>query len=78
MAELFTAKYTLLWALALGGALFFPVRKLIWVVYVRRSEKGSPADEAQRMALRKRAAFTSALICFVFSYFYTAHLLSGR
>ena len=78
MAEIFTAKYMLLWALILGGALFLPVRQFVWVLFVRRVEKDGPADEATQSALKRRAAFSAALICFVFSYFYTAYLFSGR
>jgi hypothetical protein len=78
MVDLFTAKYMLFWALALGAALFLPIRRLVWVLYVRRAEKDGPADEAKQTALKRRASYSSALICFVFSYFYTAHLFSGR
>ncbi len=78
MAELFIAKYMFLWVLARGGALFFPIRKLIWVLYVRRAEKDGPADEAAQSTLKRRAGFSAVLICFVFSYFYTAYLFSGR
>ena len=28
-----------LWTLILGAALFFPIRQLIWVLYVRRKQK---------------------------------------
>lgn len=51
MAEIFTAKYMLLWALILGGALFLPVRQFVWVLFVRRVEKDGPADEATQSAL---------------------------
>ena len=78
MAELFTAKYMLLWALALAVALFLPVRQLIWVLYVRRAERdGSETSDEERLALRKRAGMTAALLCFVFSYFYMSHLFRG-
>ncbi len=75
MAELFSAKYMLLWALALAAALFAPVRRLIWVLYVRRAEReGETAPEEERLALRRRAGVTALLLCFVFSYFYMAYL----
>lgn len=78
MAELFTAKYVLLWVLALGAALFLPVRQLIWVLYVRRAERdGSETSDEERLALRKRAGVTAVLLCFVFSYFYMNHLFRG-
>lgn len=77
MAELFTAKYQLLWMAALAIALFFPVRQLIWVVSVRRAERDGRQDETRRQLLRRRAAATAALLVFVFSYFYTNSLF-GR
>lgn len=78
MAALFSAKYMLLWALALGAALFLPVRQLIWVLYVRRAEQdGAETSGEERLALRRRAGVTAALLSFVFSYFYAAHLFRG-
>lgn len=70
MAELFTAKYTILWIVVLAAALFVPVRRLIWVLSVRKAERDGQADEARRRALRKRAGVTAALLGFVFAYFY--------
>lgn len=75
MAELFTAKYMLLWVIALAAALFLPVRQLIWVLYVRRAERdGSETSDEERLALKNRAGMTAILLCFVFSYFYMNHL----
>ena len=68
-----------IWALVLGLALFFPVRQLIWALSVRRAEKREgPTDEARRQSLKRRAAVTTALLSFVFAYFYTATLMSER
>ncbi len=68
-----------IWALLLALALFFPVRQLIWALAVRRTEKREgPTDEARRQVLKRRAAATAALLSFVFAYFYTATLMSGR
>lgn len=77
MAELFTAKYQILWAILLAAALFLPVRKLIWVLSVRRAERkqDGPSDEALQAKLKTRAGWTSALLCFVFAYFYTATIM---
>ena len=69
-----TAQYDWLWAIALTGALFLPVRRLIWVLYVRRAERDGNEDEARRAALRHRAGITALLLCFVFSYFYVSTL----
>ena len=68
-----------IWTLVLALALFFPVRQLIWALSVRRAEKREgPTDEARRRSLKRRAAVTAALLSFVFAYFYTATLISGR
>lgn len=79
MAELFTAKYHLLWALLLAVALFLPVRHLIWVLSVRRVQRrtGSPADGELQQRLKRRAGVTAGLLCFVVAYFYTATWWSG-
>jgi len=78
MTELFTAEFQWLWTIVLGLALFFPVRSLIWSLAVRRAIKkeGGITDE-QRLGLKKRAAMTSILLCFVFAYFYTASLFTS-
>lgn len=72
MQQFFTPQYQWLWTLALGVALFFPVRQLIWALSVRREERrlGKPTDDERRRALKRRAAFTSFLLCFVFSIAY--------
>ena len=78
MTEIFTAKYTLLWMFAMAAALYLPVRRLIWVFYVRRAEKdGEERSDEERLSLKKRAGMTALLLCFVFSYFYVAHLFRG-
>ena len=77
MASLFTAEYAWVWIVALGLALFIPVRQLIWVLYVRRAERDGEEDPERRNRLKQRAGWTSALLCFVFSYFYVSNLFSG-
>ena len=78
MTEIFTAKYTLLWTFGLVAAMFLPVRRLIWVLYVRRAERdGAERSDEERLALKKRAGITTLLLCFVFSYFYVAYLFRG-
>ncbi len=74
MAELFTAKYQILWMIALAGALFIPVRHLIWVISVRRAERDGDMNENRRQALKRRAGMTAVLLGFVFSYVYTNYL----
>jgi uncharacterized paraquat-inducible protein A len=78
MAQLFTQDYWPLWMVVLALALFLPVRRLIWVLYVRRAQRNHQVDAAEQAHLRKRATATAALVCFVFSYFYTRHLFKDR
>ena len=60
-----------LWIILLSTVLFFPVRKLIWVLYVRKKQKTQQSvSEEEKIILKKRATFTSVLICIVFSYLY--------
>ena len=72
-----TAQYDWLWTLVLAVALYLPVRKLIWVLYVRRAERDDNEDEARRAALKRRAGITAALLTFVFSYFYVSSLFGA-
>ena len=60
-----------IWTIILSAALFFPVRQLIWVLYVRKKQKTQKeVSEEEKKFLKKRAAFTSILLCVVFSYIY--------
>ncbi len=74
MEALFTKDFMPLWGLAPALALFFPVRQLIWVIYVRRATRQGEVDEEQRARLKRRAGMTSALLCFVFAFVYAMHL----
>jgi len=60
-----------LWIILLSMVLFFPVRKLIWVLYVRKKQKIQKiVSDEEKKTLKKRATFTSILLCIVFSYIY--------
>ena len=60
-----------LWIALLSVALFFPVRQLIWVLYVRKKQKAQQTvTDEEKKTLKRRATFTSALLCVVFSYIY--------
>ena len=60
-----------IWIILLTAALFFPVRKLIWVLYVRKKQKAqTTVSDEEKKVLKKRATFTSVLLCIVFSYVY--------
>lgn len=75
MQNLFNAEFQWLWTLGLGLALFFPVRHVIWALSVRRADnKGGNIDEAEALRLKRRAAVTSGLLCFLFSILYVNHL----
>lgn len=78
MDVLFTREFFLLWAALLAVALFFPVRHLVWMLYVRGAERQGETDEAERLRLKKRASVTAALICLVFSFLYTDYLFQER
>ena len=66
-----------LWIILLSTVLFFPVRKLIWVLYVRKKQKiqKSVSDE-EKKSLKKRATFTAILLCIVFSYIYVKQVFN--
>ncbi|MHA1598817.1 MAG: hypothetical protein ACTSV1_08855 [Alphaproteobacteria bacterium] len=79
MQNFFTAEYQWLWTLGLGVALFLPLRQLIWVLSVRRAEsKDSEVDDATRLALKRKAAITAALLSFIFSVLYINNLFQGN
>ncbi len=76
METLFTPQYQWLWTFVLGLALFFPVRKLIWILTVRRAQKKAPqaVNDAEIERLRKRAGVTAGLLCVPFAVFYVDSL----
>ena len=60
-----------IWVVVLTTALFFPVRQLIWVLYVRKKQKSQKiVSDDEKSLLKKRSTFTSILLCVVFSYLY--------
>ncbi len=66
-----------LWITLLSIVLFFPVRKLIWVLYVRKKQKSQKSiSEDEKNSLKKRATFTAVLLCIVFSYFYVKQVFN--
>ena len=68
---LYIAFHDPIWIAALSLVLFFPVRQLIWVLYVRKKQKSqTTVSEDEKIVLKKRATFTSILLCIVFSYIY--------
>ncbi len=74
---LFSPDAKWLWTIAMTVALFFPVRKVIFVMTVRRAvRKGGTdnVDEAEQSRLLKRAGFTAGMLCFLFSLFYVGKM----
>ena len=66
-----------IWITLLSVALFFPVRQLIWVLYVRKKQKTQrEVTENEKRNLKKRANFTSVLLCIVFSYLYVIQVFN--
>ena len=64
-----------IWVITLSLALFFPVRQMIWVLYVRKLQKiQKEVSDEEKKKLKKRASFTSFLLCVVFSYLYVSQV----
>ena len=60
-----------IWIVLLSAVLFFPVRQLIWILYVRKKQKIQKiVSDEERNKLKKRATLTAILLCVVFSYIY--------
>jgi hypothetical protein len=67
----YTTFHDPIWIILLATALFFPIRKLIWVLYVRKKQKiQKVVSDEEIKSLKKRATFTAILLCVVFSYIY--------
>ena len=77
LVNFYTSFHDPIWVIILSAALFFPVRKLIWVLYVRKKQKAqSEVSEEEKISLKKRANFTSILLCIVFSYLYVIQVFN--
>ena len=60
-----------LWTVLLSIALFYPIRQLIWVLYVRKKQKKQKIiSEEEKKILKNRSTFTSIFLSIVFSYIY--------
>ena len=77
LVNFYTSFHDPIWVIVLSTALFFPVRKLIWVLYVRKKQKAQgEISEEEKTSLKKRASFTSILLCIVFSYLYVIQVFN--
>ena len=77
LTNFYIAFHDPIWVSLLTIVLFFPVRKLIWVLYVRKKQKSQKiVSEEEKKILRKRATITSVLLCVVFSYIYVSQVFN--
>jgi len=77
LVNFYTSFHDPIWVIILSAALFFPVRQLIWVLYVRKKQKTQgEVSEEEKISLKKRASFTSILLCIVFSYLYVIQVFN--
>ena len=66
-----------IWIILLSSVLFYPIRQLIWVLYVRKKQKIQKlVSEEEKKVLKKRANFTSIFLSIVFSYVYVTQVFS--
>tara|TARA_B100001123_G_C14970605_1_gene891494 strand:+ start:161 stop:400 length:240 start_codon:yes stop_codon:yes gene_type:complete len=77
MKSFYIAFHDPIWVIVLTMALFFPVRQMIWVLYVRKKQKSQKTvSDEEKKQLKKRATFTSILLCVVFSYLYVTQVFN--
>ena len=77
LTSFYIAFHDPIWIVALSAALFFPVRQMIWVLYVRKKQKSQKiVSNDEKKILKKRATFTSVLLCIVFSYLYVTQVFN--
>ena len=77
LTSLYIAFHDPIWIIVLSAALFFPVRQMIWVLYVRKKQKSQKTvSDDEKKNLKKRATFTSVLLCIVFSYLYVSQVFN--
>ncbi|MEL0242082.1 MAG: hypothetical protein VW911_02390 [Pelagibacteraceae bacterium] len=78
MIELYKTFHQPIWTLLLTIALFFPIKKILYQLYMRKFFKDNldkkDLDEDLKTKLNKRARFTSILLSFVFSYLYVQNV----
>ena len=66
-----------IWTILLSITLFFPIRQLIWILYVRKKQKKQNlVFEEEKKILKKRATFTSIFLSIVFSYIYVTQVFN--
>ena len=77
LTSFYIAFHDPIWVIVLSTVLFFPVREMIWVLYVRKKQKSqTTVSDDEKKNLKKRATFTSVLLCIVFSYLYVTQVFN--
>ena len=77
LTEFYILLHDPIWTVLLSAVLFFPIRKLIWILYVRKKQKTQQqVSEEEKIGLKKRATFTAILLCIVFSYIYVKQVFN--
>tara|TARA_Y100000590_G_scaffold251549_1_gene282450 strand:- start:3721 stop:3960 length:240 start_codon:yes stop_codon:yes gene_type:complete len=77
LTSFYIAFHDPIWVIVLSTVLFFPVRQMIWVLYVRKKQKSqTTVSDDEKKNLKKRATFTSVLLCIVFSYLYVTQVFN--
>ena len=77
LSSYYVAFHDPFWIILLSTVLFFPVRKLIWILYVRKKQKTQKSvSESEKISLKKRATITAVLLCVVFSYIYVKQVFN--
>ena len=78
MLELYKTFHQPVWTIALFAALYFPIKKILYQLYMKKFFKDNPnkneLDELVKTKLNNRARFTSILLSFVFSYLYVQNV----
>ena len=77
LTSFYIAFHDPIWVILLTTVLFFPVRQMIWVLYVRKKQKTQKdVSDDEKKTLKKRATFTSMLLCIVFSCIYVSQVFN--
>ena len=77
LINFYTSFHDPIWVIILSAALFFPVRKLIWVLYVRKKQKAqSEVSEEEKIRLKKSEKGRERVCGIVFSYLYVIQVFN--
>lgn len=78
MIELYKTFHQPIWTVVLTAALFFPIKKILFQLYMKKFFKDNldvqELNEIIKKKLNNRARFTSMLLSFVFSYLYVQNV----